>query len=359
MPQSINGNLALRYCRENPDMATKTLARKLYREHPDQFMKSKKDTDETCIERARGALRTYRGQRGKDMHQSVSVQDCYSESGDARRDGKSTDAVPLGVKILVFDIETSPNMAYVWRCYKENINPAQMITETKVICWSAKWLGSEEVMFDSISNDMPEGNCSLQDWIEQDDSRVCATLYELFNEADIVVAHNGRAFDCTHLNTRWMGLGFPPPQPYQIFDTLKSARHVFNFPTNKLEGIAKYLGLGSKVSHQGFSLWTQCMGGDKDAWAKMEEYCVFDTVLLERVYMKIRAWDPRHPSVSLAAGGHTVRCRICASTAMHEIDKPSRTAVSSFPTYRCESCGAIMRGSKRYKPTVEIMRGVR
>jgi hypothetical protein len=82
----------------------------------------------------------------------------------------------------------------------------------------------------------------------------------------------------------------------------------------------------------------------------MEEYCVHDTLLLEKVYMKIRAWSTRHPNLDTIIGGYSMRCTVCGSTKMHEVDKDTCTDASRFPTYRCEGCGHVMRGRKRYKP---------
>jgi len=230
-----------------------------------------------------------------------------------------------------------------------------MLGYTKILSWSAKWLGSDEVMYDSLRNDMcTNGTGTVEEWMGQSDERLCSTLYDLFNEADILVAHNAVKFDIKHMNTRWMALGFAPPQPYKVFDTLLSARSVFNFPSNSLDGLARYLKCTNKLSNSGFSLWTGCMAGDAKSWDEMEEYNIGDVLTLEEVYIKLRAWDKRHPNVGLIAGSDVTRCVTCGGTAMHEISKSTFTNVSEFPTYRCDSCGHVMRGRKRYKPTLPI-----
>ena len=50
------------------------------------------------------------------------------------------------LKILLLDIETAPMKAYVWKRWKENISLDQTISEWFMLCWSAKWLYSEEAM---------------------------------------------------------------------------------------------------------------------------------------------------------------------------------------------------------------------
>lgn len=336
------GIIALRWLKENPDTPTLTLAKKMQKAHPKVFK---------SVERARDCLRHYRGQRGAARRKMLTEREHLCESGDPRR-GKKDD-VESGARILVFDIETSPHLAWVWRLWKENISPRQMVGTTKVLCYSAKWLDSPDIMFDSIQADMPK-KPSLEDWIAQSDERVCATLYDLFNKADIVVAHNGQGFDEKIMKARWCAQGFPPPQPYKMVDTLQIAKKQFRFPRNKLESIARSLGMDGKVEHEGFPLWVKCMSGDKRAWAKMEEYCVQDTITLEGVYNRFRAWDTRHPNVALVYDDEKMRCITCGSTAVKEVGKNCRTSASQFPSYRCKSCGKIMRGRKRYKSAAEI-----
>ncbi len=142
---SLLGQKALEYCRKHPDMATRTLAKKMHKE-TGLF---------SSIEHARGALRRYRGQSGDSGRRLLRHRDACTENGDSRRNGHEGGVEPAAASVLLFDIETSPNLAYVWRTFKEYIAPEQMIEETKVICWSAKWLGDDHVMFDSIESDMP------------------------------------------------------------------------------------------------------------------------------------------------------------------------------------------------------------
>ena len=245
---------------------------------------------------------------------------------------------PAHTKILVFDIETSPNVAYVWRCLKDDIEPKQLIETSEILCWAAKWLGKSRIMFDSVQND-------------KNDKRVCETLRALFNDADIVVAHNGRAFDTKMMNTRWLAHGIQPPDPYKQVDTYIIAKTRFNFPRNKLENLALYLGLDGKVGHPGFDLWKGCLAGDKKSWETMKRYNIQDVVLLEQVYLALRAWDNRHPNVSLDYEDEDViRCIVCGSSAVRCITKESRTAARKYDTYRCDTCGKVMRSRKSKPP---------
>lgn len=243
-------------------------------------------------------------------------------------------------KILIFDIETGPNLAYVWQCYETNVHPKGMVEHSKVMSWAAKWLGEDDIMVDCCEKDPT-------------DERICRTLWAVVNEADIVVAHNGQAFDTRSMNTRWVYYRMLPPSPSKIVDTLKIARAVFRFQINKLDYIAQYLGIGEKFSHEGFELWLKCLHGDPEAWKNMREYNKKDVALLEQIYIRLRSWDKKHPNVALMYNDDVRRCIICGGTEFQDIPQPSYTGVNSFPTLRCKNCGKPMRtDEKEYRKPV-------
>ena len=51
------------------------------------------------------------------------------------------------VSILILDIETAPNLAYVWKFFKANISPKQVLEDCSIMSWSAKWLGDDKTAF--------------------------------------------------------------------------------------------------------------------------------------------------------------------------------------------------------------------
>src|SRR5712664_1835689 len=89
---------------------------------------------------------------------------------------------------------------------------------------------------------------------------------------------------------------------------------MFRFDSNKLDDLARYLGVGRKLPHTGFHLWKGCMSGDREAWKTMKDYNKQDVILLENVYYRIRAWDKNHPSVNRGQEA----CPVCAGTDTHK-----------------------------------------
>ena len=235
-------------------------------------------------------------------------------------------------KILVFDIETSPMLSYTWGTFKQNIAPVQIKEDWKVLTWAAKWLGIDEIMSDAI----------IKHNKELDDFEVVASMWKLLNEADMVIAHNGKRFDVKKMNTRFLFHGMTPPSPYKVIDTLHIARANFAMSSNKLEYITKFLGQEGKLQHEGFELWTKCMANDEQAWANMLEYNEKDVTELEDVYMQLRAWDTRHPSVAIFNKDTTASCTTCGSTNLNYI-KDVYTNTRAYKLYQCGDCDSWSR----------------
>lgn len=240
-------------------------------------------------------------------------------------------------KILILDIETAPMKAYVWKRWKENIFLDQTISEWFILCWSAKWLGSDYTYYDSLNPEEIKA---------ENDYRILSSLYKLLDECDIVIAHNGSHFDIPKINARLIVNGFNPPSPYKQIDTKDVAKRQFGFSSNKLDALATYFGIENK-DETDFDLWKRCMEGDKEAMDYMIKYNIKDVAILEKVYMRLRPWIKNHPNISINASSGDLTCSCCGSNQLEEIeDKTYDTNISKFPVYRCKNCGAISRSRK-------------
>lgn len=227
------------------------------------------------------------------------------------------------MKILLLDIETAPNTAYVWGLWKQNISISQIVDSSSMLCWAAKWLDEPEVMFSSIL---------------MGKKGMLKEIHKLLDQADAVVHYNGSRFDIPTLNKEFLEAGMSPPSPYAQIDLLRTARQQFRFPSNKLDYVGQALKLGKKVKHEGFELWIKCMNKDKEAWERMEEYNIQDVVLLEQVYHKFLPWIKNHPNKAL----HDESEHSCPSCGSHKIQKRGYnvTAGGKYQRYQCQSCGA-------------------
>lgn len=223
-------------------------------------------------------------------------------------------------KVLFFDIETAPNLAYVWGKYEQDVIAFK--SEWHLLSVAYKWLGESKV------------HCLTMQG-KKDDRKLSKNLRDLFDEADIVIAHNGDAFDIKKAKARFAFHGFKPPSQFATVDTCKVAKRYFNFNSNKLNDLGQYLKVGEKVKHTGFELWLGCMRDDKLSWKLMQKYNKQDVVLLEKVYNKLLPWMERHPNMALLQDKEG--CPKCGSV---KVVKDGIRANSSTmqQQWHCNSC---------------------
>jgi hypothetical protein len=234
------------------------------------------------------------------------------------------------VKILTLDIETAPNIAYVWRFFKENISPNQILEHCDIMCFAAKWLDSPEVMYFG----MPDSEQSILE-----------TMNKLLDQADMIVGHNLSRFDAVKIRGRSLVHGLELPSPYKEIDTYQVARKEFGFDGNSLDYLTRVFKIAKKDKHKefpGFELWSECMAGNKKAWDEMRKYNIQDVLSTEELYLQMRPYMRNHPSVGVLLENEDVTCPKCGS-----IDNERRgfymTTVSKFQRYHCRSCGGWHR----------------
>lgn len=242
------------------------------------------------------------------------------------KDVGSTSSEP---RTLIFDLETFPNLLYSWRLWEGH---ALEVKEFSTICcFSAKWLGGKQVTKALV--DYPKRTA------ERD---LIADLWKLVDEADIIIAHNGRGFDFGRMNAQFIKWGFNPPSPAQKIDTKQVAKKVFGFESNSLDNLCQLLELGHKMETGGYDLWRKCMAGDSKAWAKMKKYNAYDVTLLERLYLKLRPWMPCHPNVSLFSDRGA--CPKCGKKAL--ISRGLyRSTTRTYQRFQCRECNGWSRGT--------------
>lgn len=242
---------------------------------------------------------------------------------------------PKKLKVLIFDLETAPMKAYVWGRWNQNISLDATISEWFIICWSAKWLYSDEVLGDVLTK---------EEILQEDDSRVVKSLYDIINKADIIVAHNGNRADIPWMNTRFILNGLGPTKPYFSIDTCSISKKNFGFSSNKLDALATYFGFSNKIETS-FKLWKGCLNGDEESLKYMLEYNKMDVKILEEVYLKLRPWIKNHPNMSNLLDEDC--CPFCGKNSLKEVENEYYyTNVNKYKLYRCDSCKGVSRGRK-------------
>ncbi len=235
------------------------------------------------------------------------------------------------MRILLLDIETAPNTVHVWGLWDQNINLSHVMESSYVLCWSAKWLGERELMFSSMHKDTAK--------------QMLTKIHTLLNQADAVVHFNGEKFDIPTLNKEFILHKMPPPAPYKQIDLLKLVKSKFKFLSNKLDFIAKSLGVGEKTKYISHTLWVRCMEGDEDAWEQMEHYNKNDVTIMEKVYQRLLPWMKSHANFSLHQTAGLV-CPNCGK-AKYQRRGYAFTQLGKYQRYQCKSCATWFRGVKK------------
>lgn len=116
-------------------------------------------------------------------------------------------------KVLLFDIETMANLVYVWGKYEQNVIAYER--HWYMLTFAYKWLGDKKTYVKSL----PDYSMYKKD--KYNDIELIKDLWKLFDEADIIIAHNGNSFDIKKANARFIKHKLKPPSPYRSVDTIQ------------------------------------------------------------------------------------------------------------------------------------------
>jgi hypothetical protein len=252
----------------------------------------------------------------------------------------------LGPRIITLDIETAPIVAYVWSLFKVNVGLNQILTDWSILSVAWKRYGVDKVHYKDVSR-KPD---------LRDDRDLLDVIWNVLDEADIIIAQNGIAFDVKKIQARFVQAGMPPPSPFKVVDTLLMAKQVAKFTSNKLEWMASILTNNPKDGHDefpGMTLWTECLKGNKRAWRAMKTYNELDIPSCEDVYTRLRPYYQGHPNVAAYYDDDATRCPKCGSIDIHATDKPALTQAGKYIQYQCNGCGGFSRSRYTHNSTAK------
>lgn len=229
-------------------------------------------------------------------------------------------------KLLVLDIEWSPATAYVWKMWDENISPDQLLDAGGLLCFCAHWVGQKNHIF-------------MSEWTHGK-YEMAKGLQALLNEADAVITYNGDKYDIPKIRGHLMLQGFKPFAPPTSIDLIKVVKK-FGFVMNRLAYIGPLLKVGSKMKHEGFSLWRSVLEGDPKAQARMEKYCIQDVKVTTKLYQAVKPFILNHPHL----GNDKGECGSCGSNHVQSRGY-RRTKFFKINRLQCQDCGAWSEGTR-------------
>lgn len=237
------------------------------------------------------------------------------------------------IKRLFYDIETSQYEVRSFRIgYNLNLGYQNVKKLAKIICISWAWDDEDKIHNIRWNDDMCD-----KDMLEK--------FIEVLNEADEIVAHNGDRFDIKWIRTRALYHRLKMKPKYRSFDTLKKAKSGFNFPNNRLDTIAQFLGVGAKVEHDGMKMWDAVQDGDNYYLDEMVKYCDGDIIVLRDVYLAMQSYVKNNTHTGTHNSKLKCSCPNCASEDISLL-KNTFTALGTIKReIECNSCGYVYETS--------------
>ncbi len=227
-------------------------------------------------------------------------------------------------KILLYDIEVSRDIVEGYG-NKWEFKVVKTVRHQELMCFAYKWLGEKKVHYVS-RHDFATYNEFVQ------------ALWEILDEADIAIAHNGARFDNKMANRFFIKAELGPVSPYKTIDTLQVARGAFKFQSNSLNDLSEFLELGKKAKITYADLEEPFLNNPTPKIERlMKEYNIQDVVLLEKIYLKLRPYIKNHPNLGDILMIHGA-CPKCSSTNLQKRGF-NVSAAGKKQRYQCMNCG--------------------
>lgn len=235
-------------------------------------------------------------------------------------------------RILGLDYEVAPWKAL---CYGKKHEPrvVRFLEHQFLLCGSYFWF-HEGIVRTKALTDFPGYEKD-----KKDDRKLAEFFRDLIDQADVVTAYNGKSFDFKQLATRLVHHGLSQHKPIKQHDPLLVFRNKLYLPSNSLEDVVDFLGVGEK-GHTSDDTVFAAMNGDRKAWKDLLRYCKQDSVLLLEVYKYTRALSTgaQHPNLNIFTGDDS--CPSCSSMNLHKKHQ-GELLLSGRVRYRyeCQNCG--------------------
>jgi hypothetical protein len=196
----------------------------------------------------------------------------------------------LSKKVVFLDIETSLVDAKVFRTGNQYIKADQLTSQTRILTIAGGSLYDMETKGEEGVWSCSNHRSSTFKKDPLDDTEILATVWDILDKAEVVVAHNAE-FDKGWLLGRFLELGWRLPSRFFLFCTYRNLTP-FNLTSKKLDELSQTL-IGSKKISTDIDLWMRCSEGDKEAFKEMEAYNVGDIYnTMYRVWARTAYYNP-------------------------------------------------------------------
>lgn len=231
-------------------------------------------------------------------------------------------------KILIFDLEVAPAIAYTYNFRDAYIQPENIIQMPYILAYSAKFYGEDKIYYQDTRS------------TPRDDSDLLKSLSKLINEADYLAGHNLKFYDQKMTKGRLFLKNMAPLNDSTVFDTFKIAFKHFKLPFYKLGELAKYLSCKSqKLTHAKFpgtTLFIEADKGNSEAFKEMEDYCKADVIVTEEIFTRLMPWES---SINFQIHHQSIICS-CGSKEFRK-DGHKYKKSGAYQRLRCVKCQKV------------------
>jgi len=288
--------------------------------------------------------------RIKDIHNHLGISEnklralgghnslCRKAGLTPNRNTKESDKIDVyqgAPKIFCFDLEVLALVVKTYGLYNQNIRPSRIVNDWSILSWAGKFLDEKEIYYYDTREEKNVRN----------DKSIVKKLHTQLNKADIILGHNSDRYDIKKINAKFLQYGLKPVHFSKQIDTLKIARKYFKITSNRLDFIAKFLGLTPKRITRKFSsneeMWDECEKGNIEAFKENKKYNIQDVETTIEVFDKLKAWDQ-----SLNFQSYYGRA-VCVCGCDKFIKKGFRyTKQGAYQRYACDKCGKKYSGKE-------------
>lgn len=242
---------------------------------------------------------------------------------------------PREPKLLVYDIECTGILGYGYGIWETNIH--KVVEQPILLSFSYAWYTPDGKTPKIICRTLAD--MVTYDDDPKDDEMLVFELWKLFNETDVTIGHNSKSFDDKVANMFFLKHGFNPPAPHLQLDTKLMAKQVARFPSNSLNNLGEFFGIGNKTETTHADLWWDSINGGevgRKAMKKMAIYNNQDVNLTIQLYELLKPWYNTPVNFARLANVE-LACPSCLKSDYHN-EGTRATKTGRYRRYQCNSC---------------------